>query len=412
VLTLHALARLFDLLLLPPMASYLPDAVPLPDIRRALVTKLRHHGDVLLTSPVYATLKRAAPHVEIDALVYRETAPLLEHHPAIAQIHVIDRAWKRRGLRAQVAAEARLLRALRARRYDLLIHLTEHPRGAALAHLLRPRYAVTRERPHDEWFWRARFTHFYRLPRTTPRHAVEANLDALRRIGVYPEPADKKLVLVPGDAAHARIDALVRERGIAPGFVHAHPGSRWMFKCPSPEQTAALFERIVTGGRPLVVTGAPDARERELVASILARVGAAARAHVVDLTGELSLPELAALTARAHAFVGVDSAPMHIAAAMGTPALVLFGPSGEHEWGPWRVRARVVASNAHPCRPCGIDGCGGGKVSECLTTLRVDDIYAQFEALLAESAPVAEPVPFAGSAPSAESGPVARGAPR
>ena len=382
------------------MASYLPDAVPLPEIRRVLVTKLRHHGDVLLTSPVYATLGRAAPHAEIDALVYRETAPLLAHHPAIARIHTIDRAWKRQGPRVQIAAEASLVRALRARDYDLLIHLTEHPRGAMLAHLLRPRYAVTRERPRSEWFWRARFTHFYRLPRMTPRHAVEANLDALRRIGVYPEPADKKLVLIPGDAANARIDALIRERGIAPGFVHAHPGSRWMFKCAPPEHTAGLFERIVGGGHSVVVTGAPDARERELVASVLSQMGASAHAHVVDLTGELSLLELAALTARARAFVGVDSAPMHIAAAMGTPALALFGPSGEHEWGPWMVRARVVVSRAHPCRPCGIDGCGGGKVSECLTTLRVDDVYAQFEALLAESAPAGESIHFAESAPA------------
>ena len=382
------------------MASYLPDAVPLPEIRRVLVTKLRHHGDVLLTSPVYATLGRAAPHAEIDALVYRETAPLLANHPAIARIHTIDRAWKRQGPRVQIAAEASLVRALHARHYDLLIHLTEHPRGATLAHLLRPRYAVTRERPRDEWFWRARFTHFYRLPRMTPRHAVEANLDALRRIGVYPEPADKKLVLVPGDAANARIDTLARERGIAAGFVHAHPGSRWMFKCAPPEQTAALFERIVAGGHSIVVTGAPDARERDLVTQIVAQMAVPARARVVDLTGELSLPELAALTARARAFVGVDSAPMHIAAAMGTPTLALFGPSGEDEWGPWRVRARVVVSHAHPCRPCGIDGCGGGKVSECLTTLRVDDVYAQFEALLAESAPAGESIHFAESAPA------------
>ena len=85
---------------------------------------------------------------------------------------------------------------------------------------------------------------------------------------------------------------------------------------------------------------------------------------------------------------------------MGTPALALFGPSGEHEWGPWMVRARVVVSRAHPCRPCGIDGCGGGKVSECLTTLRVDDVYAQFEALLAESAPAGESIHFAESAPA------------
>jgi heptosyltransferase-3 len=76
---------------------------------------------------------------------------------------------------------------------------------------------------------------------------------------------------------------------------------------------------------------------------------------------------------------------MHIAAAMGTPTLALFGPSGEHEWGPWQVPQRVVVSRAHPCRPCGLDGCGGGKVSECLTSLRVDDVHAQFEALLGDT---------------------------
>jgi len=368
------------------MQSYLPDAVPLPEIRRALVTKLRHHGDVLLTSPVFSTLKRLAPQTEIDALVYRDTSPMLANHPSIAQIHVIDRDWKRRGLRTQVAGEWALLQTLRARRYDLLIHLTEHPRGATLAHLLRPRFAVTRERPRSDWLWRSRFTHFYRLPQRTPRHAVEANLDALRRIGAYPEAADKQLVLVPGAPAQARIDALLREHGIPVGdFIQAHPGSRWMFKCAPAELSAALFARIVRAGHRLVITGAPDPRERALVDAILALVEPATRARIVDLTGTLSLPELAALTAKARAFVGVDTAPMHIAAAMGTPTLALFGPSGENEWGPWRVPQRVVVSRAHPCRPCGLDGCGGGKVSECLTTLSVDDVHAQFEALLSET---------------------------
>ncbi|HEY3563834.1 MAG TPA: putative lipopolysaccharide heptosyltransferase III, partial [Casimicrobiaceae bacterium] len=106
------------------MSSYLPDAIPLADVRRVLVTKLRHHGDVLLTSPVFATLARAAPHAEIDALVYRETAPMLANHPAITTIHAIDREAKRQGIVAQVRAERALLAALRARRYDLLVHLT------------------------------------------------------------------------------------------------------------------------------------------------------------------------------------------------------------------------------------------------------------------------------------------------
>ena len=102
----------------------------------------------------------------------------------------------------------------------------------------------------------------------------------------------------------------------------------------------------------------------------------------MNLAGKLSIKELGALTARARLFVGVDSMPMHLAAAMGTPAVALFGPSGEQEWRPWRVAHRVVTSS-HPCRPCGNDGCGGGKMSECLTTLGVDEVYAAAQELLA-----------------------------
>jgi heptosyltransferase-3 len=65
---------------------------------------------------------------------------------------------------------------------------------------------------------------------------------------------------------------------------------------------------------------------------------------------------------------------MHIAAAMGTPVVALFGPSGEAEWSPWKVPHRVVASSEHRCRPCGNDGCGGGKVSECLTSIPVQAV--------------------------------------
>ncbi|HWD16611.1 MAG TPA: putative lipopolysaccharide heptosyltransferase III [Casimicrobiaceae bacterium] len=368
------------------MSSYLPDAIPLADVRRVLVTKLRHHGDVLLTSPVFATLARAAPHAEIDALVYRETAPMLANHPAITTIHAIDREAKREGIVVQVRAERSLLAALRARRYDLLVHLTDHPRGLTLAHLLRPRFAVTREPRDRSALWRRRFTHFYRLPRNTLRHAVEANLDALRRIGVYPEAGDKRLVLVPGRDAEARIDALLHEHAIVPyAFVHAHPGSRWLFKCWTPRANAAFLDRVASDGYAIVVTGAPDSREREIVGATLDAVAPHTRAQLLDLTGRLTLPEVGALTARARLFFGVDSAPMHMAAAMGTPTLALFGPSGEHEWGPWGVAQRVVVSRAHPCRPCGIDGCGGGKVSECLTSLPVGDVYDAFTSLLRDT---------------------------
>ena len=353
-----------------------PDAVNPGSIRRALVVKLRHHGDVLLASPVFQVLHNRAPHAEIDALVYDETRDMLAGHPAIAQVHGVGRDWRHAGLAEQARQESALFSQLRERRYQLIVHLTDHWRGAWLAQALRPRWCVAPER--DSTFWRWSFTHRYKLPRHTPRHAVEANLDALRRIGLYPEEDEKSLVLVPGSEAEAKVDALLAEAGLAPrGFVHVHPTSRWLFKTWSEAQSAELLRALARDGHRLVVTAAPDAREKAIVERILAQ----AAVPVTDLSGRLTLRELAALAARARLFFGVDSAPMHIAAAMGTPVVALFGPSGEKEWGPWRVRHRVVTSD-HPCRPCGNDGCGGGKVSECLTRLPVERVRAAINDVL------------------------------
>lgn len=354
-----------------------PDAANLASIHRVLVVKLRHHGDVLLTSPVFQVLKNHAPHAEIDALVYEDTRDMLAGHPAISQVHGIDRAWKRKSLVEQGRREGALLSTLAARKYQLLVHLTDHWRGAWLAQLLRPRWSVAPSR--DSRFWKWAFSHRYPLPKGRPRHTVELNLDALRRLGLYPGEDEKKLVLVPGDAAAARVDALLAQHGLAAkGFIQAHPTSRWLFKAWTEEKNAEMLRALVRDGHRVVLTGAPDPREKAIAHRILEHAGDG----IVDLTGQLTLREMGALAARARLFFGVDSAPMHIAAAMGTPVVVLFGPSGEHEWGPWQVPHRIVTS-AHPCRPCGNDGCGGGKVSECLTSLPVERVRAAVNELLA-----------------------------
>lgn len=355
------------------------DSVPLDALRRALVVKLRHHGDVLLTSPVFAALKQAAPACEIDALIYADTAPMLRGHPAIAELHVIDRAWKRQGALAQIGAELRLLSMLRRRGYDLLIHLTEHRRGAWLTRLLSPRWSVGPAVKGRGDFWRGSFTHLYARPGHALRHTVERNLDALRRIGIHPAPGQRGLVMVPGAAAEARVDELLASHGLGKdGFIHLHPGSRWLFKCWPADKVAALADALNAEGHAVVLSAAPDARE----AALIGAVKAACHAPLVDLSGQLSLPEVAALSARAKLFVGVDSAPMHIAAAVGTPTVALFGPSGDKEWGPWQVVHRVVATD-HTCRPCGLDGCGGSKVSDCLTSLPVARVLAACRELLA-----------------------------
>ena len=355
------------------------DAIDLNRLRRALVVQLRHHGDVLLTSPVFAVLKNHAPSLEIDALVYSETRDMLDLHPAITRVHVVDRRWKESAAPRRLVHEWRLLAALRGRRYDLLVHLSEHPRGAWLARVLAPRHAVAHDFPRKPRLWKRSFTHLAPLPANGRRHRVELNLDALRRIGVQPGDDERRLVLVPGDDAERSIDALLAGEGLAArSFIHFHPGSRWQFKCWPPERAAGLIAALVRRGERVVLTAAPDERERELIREIRGR----ASAPLADFSGKLTLKQLAALSARAKLFIGVDSAPMHIAAAMQTPTVALFGPSGDLEWGPWRVAHRIVASGAHACRPCGNDGCGGGKVSECLATLPLEAALSAVDSLL------------------------------
>lgn len=357
------------------------DPVPLGELRRALVVKLRHHGDVLLSSPVFSVLKAHAPHCEIDALVYADTADMLRLHPAITQVHVIDRQWKKLGLAAQAAAEWRLLQGLRRQRYDLIVHLTEHPRGAWLARLSGARWAVAPTLRQRGRFWQNAFSHFYGKPANALRHTVERNLDALRRIGIYPGETERNLTLVAGPHAEARVAALLGgcEIGARP-FIHIHPASRWHFKCWTVEKMSALIDRLHADGRCVVLTAAPDAAELAMIDAIQRLL----QTPAASLAGQLSLKELAALSGRASLFVGVDSAPMHIAAAMAVPTVALFGPSGDREWGPWGVAQRIVTSSAHACRPCGIDGCGGSKVSDCLTSLPVEQVWRAVQELLSQ----------------------------
>jgi heptosyltransferase-3 len=351
------------------------DAVPLGDCGRALVVKLRHHGDVLLAAPVLSLLKTRAPQLEVDALVYADTVPMLEGHPALSQLYFVGRDWKQRSPLERLSLERNLYRSLKARRYDLIVHLSEQPRGAWLARLLRPRWSVAPAMPARGKFWKKSFTHLFPLVTGNRRHQVELNLDALRRIGVQPGAAERSVVFVPGADAERRIDELVGDAA----FIHMHPASRWRFKCWPAEQNAQLIDRLAVDGHRVVLTSAPD--EAGFVQEIIERT----QAETVNLAGRLSIKELGALTARARLFVGVDSMPMHLASAMGTPTVALFGPSGETEWGPWNVERRVVTTT-HTCRPCGQDGCGGGKVSECLTFLPVEPVHAAARELLAAQA--------------------------
>jgi len=345
-------------------------AIDFSSVQRILVVMLRHHGDVLLTSPLFTVFKNHFPHLTLDALVYRETREMLTLHPAVGRVFTIDRGWKHQGWFEYARREITLLSALRNNGYDLLIHLTENPRGILLARALGTRLRVAGEFGQRKGaLWRKSFTH---LHRSAPggRHKVEQHLDILRGLGIQPNNDERRLVLIPGPKAEATVNDITKQYGLeANGFIHLHPTSRWLFKCWEETKVAGAIDALSRSGERIVITAGPQERELAMVA----RIKEQTKSPVINLAGGLSLKELAALTARAKCFLGVDSAPMHIAAAMGTPVVALFGPSGESEWGPWQVHHRIIKS-LHPCRPCGLDGCGGSKVSECLTSIPVQAV--------------------------------------
>ncbi|MGZ4960874.1 MAG: putative lipopolysaccharide heptosyltransferase III, partial [Methylomonas sp.] len=329
--------------------SYLKDKADFSKVQRVLVIKLQHLGDVLLTSPVFSTLKQQHPHLEIDALVYADTACMLEGNPHISNIFSIDRAWKQ-NTHLKLRQEWQLFRQLKNRDYQLLISLTDRMRAAWLTRLLQPSYSVAQKYPQKRGkFWRNTFTHLYGQPQL-PRHTVEIHLDALRRIGLYPDPENKSLLMPISIAAEQKIDALLASKNLSHSpFVVIHPASRWMFKGWNTKGFATVIDELTARQIPVVVVSGPDPAERNYVRDILESRPISA----IDLSGQLNLSELAALIAKARCFIGLDSVAMHIAAAVNTPCVVLFGPSSDKCWHPWQAPHRIMSS-PFTCRPCGL----------------------------------------------------------
>jgi heptosyltransferase III len=347
-------------------------------IRKILVIKLRHIGDVLLSSPLFHNLKEAFPQAQISALVNGGTQEMLTGNPSVDQVIVYDRSIKQGPLLQRLSREFSFFRMLRREHFDVVLNLTEGDRGALVALCSGARLRVGcddlgRGMAGKSWI----FDHL--IPPPGPSlHAVEMNLAFLATLGV---PATQKRVSFHfTESDRVFVAALLAERSLAPaGFCHAHVTSRWMFKTLPHQKIAFLLDHLSEiSGLPLVLTCAPDAKEIAYLNALFPLL----TTPYTDLSGALTLKQLGALTASARFFVGVDSAPMHMAAALEVPVLALFGPSSASKWGPWdnaalanpyRERNGGQLSGSHrvlqasrSCVPCSQDGCNGSKVSDCL----------------------------------------------
>jgi heptosyltransferase-3 len=313
-------------------------AVPPASFKRILLIKLRHHGDMLLTTPVINTLRQCYPDSEIDILLYKETEAILRYHPAISVIHAIDRSWKKLGVRHQVSQEIGLVKRLRARHFDLVINLADQWRSAVIALLSGAPTRIGFDfQKRRSFFWRRAHTCLVSTENHGNQHTVEQNLDILA-------PLHLKIINRHASMYYSSDDTgtrqkLLAERSISGDYIVIQPTSRWSYKCWDDAKMAALVDALQTQGLPIILTAAPDKNEQAMIVHILSLCH---NPTVFSLAGELTLTQLAAMIDGARLFIGVDSAPMHMAAALNTPCVALFGPTKLQHWRPWSDNSTVI----------------------------------------------------------------------
>lgn len=346
---------------------------------KILIIKFRNIGDVLLVTPLISILKSFYPNVQIDIAVNRDTEEMVTLNPNISEVIAYDRHQiESLNLVYKIIKEFKFFASFRKRGYQVVINLTEGDRGGLITMITRAPIKIGYK--SSNILLKNAYT--YILPKQNFRHTIETNLDPLKFLSI-PVKSKKVDIFWSDD----EFNIINKELGNIDNFIHIHPVSRWLFKCISDETMSRIIDYCeIDLGIKVVLTSSPENLEINKIDNILRGI----KSKPINLSGKLSLKETAALNSKAKLFIGVDTAIMHISASNNTPVLAFFGPSGAHHWGPWdnnllnsgydringfqRMGIHRVFSESRVCQPCGKDGCGGSKVSDCLMRLNFEKI--------------------------------------
>ena len=343
-------------------------------VERVLLVRLRSIGDTVLSTPSLYALRRFLPHAAIDILVEDWVAPVLEGHPHVDNVITVEKG---------LASRVRIALRLRAKRYDVVYNLHGGTTATLLTRASGAKYRVGFEnyqyaRLHNHLSPSSSF--LWGRDRT---HSVEQQLALLGWTGV-PVSDRPRTQLAITDEAAAAVDARLRNAGLeGVPFVVLHPAAAFATKQWSAEKFGEVAQELSRLGLPAVVitTAAQTATVDELKRHT--------SAPVVSLS-DLSLPEITALLARARLFVGNDSGIAHMAAAVETPAVVIFGSSNTAHWRPWVSDAPGAAAEIvfeeMECQPCHGYFCEKFAQPECILRVPVNRVMAAIERVLRESA--------------------------
>lgn len=324
------------------------------EVREILIIKPSSMGDVVHTLPAVGVIRRRFPHAHISWLVKPEWASLLQGHPFIDEVLSVPFRW--RNLLG-------LFQTVRRRPFDLVVDFQGLFRSAVLGYLtwapVRVGFADGREKSH--WFYTD-------VVPTRPGviHAIERYLALAEAVGG--DIREFSFSIRPTGDAAAVVDLFLKEAGLSEraSFAIIHPSSRWESKRWNSDRFAELGDWLVgEKNLPVVFIGGPG--DEEEIDRLINRM----KRPAVNGAGRLNLIELAELIRRASIFISNDSGPMHLAAAVGTPVIALFGPTDPEKVGPYGA-GHVVIQKEIECSGCGRNRCV--QQNRCMNAIEIGDV--------------------------------------
>jgi len=294
---------------------------------RILLIKFRHIGDVLLSTPLIKNLRIHFPDAQIDFALNEDTKEMISQNPDINEIFAYDRKRiKNEGILFRIIDEYKFIRKIIRKKYDLVMNLTEGDRGAIISKLsgAKIRLGIKSRNSLLKLFCPYRSS----IKETAHIHAVDRDLEFLKLINL--KPKEKKVKIYFNNQDYETVSDILKIEKIT-DFVVIHPVSRWMFKCWDDQKFAEIIDYLQRKGLHVIVTASPEQKELDRVLKILSYCNM----KPLNLSGQLTLKETAALISMSMLFIGVDTAPMHMAAALSIPVVALFGPTDPVIWGPW-----------------------------------------------------------------------------
>jgi heptosyltransferase II len=345
------------------------------ELKNILVVQTAFLGDVILTLPLVQVLKRNVPDASIDFVLIPRSAELLVGHPAIQNAIVFDKRGKDAGLGGlfRVASE------LRRNQYDVAFVPHRSLRSAALVALAGIPQRIGFHTSTGRII-------LNRLVRYESRvHEVQRNLNLLRSVGIEFDGKEYP-ALYPSDTDKLAVDRYLQSRGDHKGdrLIGIAPGTIWNTKRWLPERFAELSRRLAASGWNVHLLG--GAEDRALCEKIATSAGEGVRVAA----GEFALLQSAEFIRRCAVVICNDSAPMHLAVAMKTPAVAIFGATvPEFGFAPYGSSDIIAEVHGLSCRPCSIHGGDECPVAtfDCMKKISVDTVYTMVAGVLEQRHP-------------------------